>query len=86
LWDKSARGKGKLGVQPVCATEPLYMVHALVEKAGFTIAERVLGTDLMPLWVLPVILLAAIGAAAILYHMIEEPGRRALIKPAAGRL
>ncbi|GHF74944.1 acyltransferase family protein [Seohaeicola zhoushanensis] len=64
----------------------LYMVHALVEKAGFSLAERALGTELMPLWVLPVMLAAAIAAAAVLYHAVEVPGRRILLPHAAGRL
>ena len=63
----------------------LYMVHALVEKAGFTLAERALGTDLMPLWILPIILAAALAAAAFLHHAVEEPGRRALSSLAIGR-
>lgn len=54
----------------------LYMVHALVEKAVFTMLEMVLGDPVLPSWTLIFAIVIAVMAASVLYHFIEEPGRR----------
>lgn len=54
----------------------LYMVHALVEKVGFTIGEHLLQRETLPVWTLPIMVAAALGSASALYHLVEVPGRR----------
>ena len=53
----------------------LYMVHALVEKVGFTLFEVLVGQTVIPIWVLPIMIAAVISAASMLYHFVEVPGR-----------
>lgn len=59
----------------------IYMVHALVEAPGFKIAQMVTGApeDQNSLWVLLILLGVTIGAAAILYHVVERPCRELLV-------
>jgi peptidoglycan/LPS O-acetylase OafA/YrhL len=57
----------------------LYMVHALVEKVGFTLLEGLLGAKVLPTWTVFLTLGIAILCAAILYHWIELPAQRFLL-------
>lgn len=57
----------------------LYMVHALVENLGFKVIEIALGQQIAPIWSLPVVTVAALGAAAVLYHLVEVPGRHFIV-------
>ena len=60
----------------------LYMVHALVEKVGFTLLEKALGQELVPAWGVLGLTAVAILAGAAMYALVEEPARRALTRPA----
>jgi peptidoglycan/LPS O-acetylase OafA/YrhL len=54
----------------------LYMIHALVEKVGFTLWEYFLEREVLPFWVLPFMIVGALIAASVVYHLVEVPGRR----------
>lgn len=60
----------------------IYMVHALVEAPGFKIAQKLTGApeDKSPSWVLAVMIVVTIAAAAALFHLVEQPARRTLVK------
>lgn len=59
----------------------LYMVHALIEAPGFRIAQIVTGVpkDHHGLGVLALMVVAAIVAAALLYHIVEQPCRHMIV-------
>lgn len=59
----------------------IYMVHALVMSPGFVAAEKLLNVapDQSPDWVAFVLLGVTVAAAAILFHVVEEPCRRWLV-------
>ena len=50
----------------------LYMVHALTEK--------IVGVEVLPFWCLAIVISASILFAAIMYHYVEEPGRRLIMR------
>lgn len=64
----------------------LYMVHGLIENVAFRLAEALFGWhDGAPRWSLPVFVALAILAAAACYHLVEEPGRRLVVRWLAPR-
>lgn len=59
----------------------LYMVHALIEAPGFRVAQIVTGVpkDQHGLGVLALMVVAAIVAASLLYHIVEQPCRHMIV-------
>lgn len=60
----------------------IYMVHALIEAPGFLIAQRLTGSshNQNPTWVLiPLFLMVGLAATAC-YYVVEQPGRRWILR------
>ncbi|HCR65887.1 MAG TPA: hypothetical protein DIW38_05160 [Oceanicaulis sp.] len=65
----------------------LYMIHAFFEMTCFSVIERVFDhpADAVPLfWLFPVMLLTFAGAA-IVYELVEKPGRKYTLGVLVGR-
>ena len=57
------------------------MVHALVEAPGFKIAQILTGApeDENSVWTLLVLVIITLVAACLLYHLVEQLCRRAIV-------
>ena len=58
----------------------LYMVHVPVEKVGYTILEKLLGTEILPNWTMFVMFAIALACASAMYHVVEQPARRWIVR------
>ena len=58
----------------------LYMVHVPVEKVGYTILEKLLGTEILPNWTMFVMFAIALAVASAMYHLVEQPCRQWIVR------